>query len=609
VRSDAAAATATCPTARSILADVLALFAKNSQVAATARLNAAMAVIGTTPVLRSPLAQRLTLGFIAFVLQKYWAGQLNGGFSSTTQQEVVDLVNGLLCWIGMPQTFTLASLGSDGTAAVITPTTPDTTIVTGTKLAGAQVDSGSVTRPVLLTIKRLPDSPGPLLTQLDQYPIFYEFSVTPDTGSFALPVTVGVCLANNVVPVPPDTSRLRVAHNVAPDTMGSIEILPRVPAPFLDCTNADVIGLRSANPLANLAFGAWRAARSAVASLFSPERLMAATSGVGGTAKNFSPFGLVDTLLVMNPNPNSPTSQQAPAGTAVPAPPSVVVTTPQGHPYAHLPVTFGVTAGGGSVTGASTATDASGIATVGSWTLGTAAGTNTVAATGTPPYLRSGILGSPLTFTATALAPTQVAFTVQPSRTMAGSAITPSVQVAIEDQNGNVVTSSSAPVTLALNPGSVALGGTTTVNAVNGVATFTGLTITKAGTGYTLVATSGSLTSATSAPFAVTAAAPAAIQVAAGNNQHAREHSAVAVPPSVRVTDAYGNPVPDVTVTFSVGYRSGSITGPVQVTDANGIARVGSWTIVEEVNHLYATAAGAGIAGNPVTFTAYGTEK
>ena len=93
VRSDAVAATATCPTARSILADVLALFAKNSQVAATARLNAAMAVIGTTPVLRSPLAQRLTLGFIAFVLQKYWAGQLNGGFSSTTQQEVVDLVN------------------------------------------------------------------------------------------------------------------------------------------------------------------------------------------------------------------------------------------------------------------------------------------------------------------------------------------------------------------------------------------------------------------------------------------------------------------------------------------------------------------------------------
>jgi hypothetical protein len=261
------------------------------------------------------------------------------------------------------------------------------------------------------------------------------------------------------------------------------------------------------------------------------------------------------------------------------------------------------------VTGASTATDASGIATVGSWTLGTAAGTNTVAATGTPPYLRSGILGSPLTFTATALAPTQVAFTVQPSLTMAGSAITPSVQVAIEDQNGSVVTSSSAPVTLALSPGSVALGGTTTVNAVNGVATFTGLTITKAGTGYTLLATSGSLTSATSTPFAVTAAAPAAIQVAAGNNQHAREHSAVAVPPSVRVTDAYGNPVPGVTVTFTVGYRSGSITGPVQVTDTYGIARVGSWTIVEEVNHLYATAAGAGIAGNPVTFTAYGTEK
>jgi len=42
-------------------------------------------------------------------------------------------------------------------------------------------------------------------------------------------------------------------------------------------------------------------------------------------------------------------------------------------------------------------TDASGIATVGSWTLGTTAGTNTLAATA------GGLTGSPLTFTATGM--------------------------------------------------------------------------------------------------------------------------------------------------------------------------------------------------------------
>ena len=55
-------------------------------------------------------------------------------------------------------------------------------------------------------------------------------------------------------------------------------------------------------------------------------------------------------------------------------------------------------------------------------------------------------------------------------------------------------------MTLALFGGTsgAVLGGTLTVNAVNGVAAFTGLTINTAGTGYTLTASSGTLTSAKS---------------------------------------------------------------------------------------------------------------
>ena len=602
VSMQASSSAPACPTVRTVVAEIIALFARGHQGAAMSRFNAAALVFGgTTPVVHTAIGRKLTFDLIAFILKEYWEGDLNGGFSTETQQQVVDLVNGLLCWLGLPQTFSLTNLGSDGVAAVVTPSSPDTTIVTGTKFAGTKVDSGSVTQPVLVTVKRLPDSPGPLLTQLDQYPIYYEFSVTPDTGSFVLPVTVGVCLASSATP--PDPTRLRVAHNVPPDTMGSIEILPLVPAPFLDCTDADVIGLRPTNPLANLALGGWRAARSALGSLFSPERLMAATGGIGGTVKTFSPFGLVDTLVVMTPN--APTSQHAPVGDAVPAAPSVKLATPQGHAFSHLGVTFAVTAGGGSLTGGSTTTDTAGVATTGPWALGLTPGLNTVTATAAPPHLRSGISGSPLAFDATALAATQLVFTTQPSNAMAGSAISPAVQVAIEDQLGEVVTSSSASVTVTLQPGGATLGGTTAVNAVNGVATFGNLSVTKAGTGYTLVATSGGLTQATSTQFTVTNAPAAAIQAVAGNNQTATAGYAVAIPPAVRVTDQYGNPVAGVSVTF-VAQNGGTVTGALQTTGATGTATVGSWKLAAGTNYLLATASAPNVTGNPVTFTATG---
>ena len=103
-------------------------------------------------------------------------------------------------------------------------------------------------------------------------------------------------------------------------------------------------------------------------------------------------------------------------------------------------------------------------------------------------------------------AASKVAFTAQPSSTTAGASISPAVQVSVEDANGNVVTSDNSSVTVAIgtNPGGGTLGGTLTVAAVNGVATFSNLSINKAGTGYTLTAADGSLTGATSSSFNVT---------------------------------------------------------------------------------------------------------
>ena len=61
--------------------------------------------------------------------------------------------------------------------------------------------------------------------------------------------------------------------------------------------------------------------------------------------------------------------------------PSVVVKNSAGAPLANVRVTFVVTAGGGVVAGASKLTDATGIASVDSWTLGSTPGTNTLTAT------------------------------------------------------------------------------------------------------------------------------------------------------------------------------------------------------------------------------------
>lgn len=68
-------------------------------------------------------------------------------------------------------------------------------------------------------------------------------------------------------------------------------------------------------------------------------------------------------------------------GTAVPVAPSAKVTDSFGNVKPGVTVQFTVTAGGGSVTGGSQQTDAAGIATVGSWTMGGSAGTNTLTAT------------------------------------------------------------------------------------------------------------------------------------------------------------------------------------------------------------------------------------
>jgi hypothetical protein len=105
-------------------------------------------------------------------------------------------------------------------------------------------------------------------------------------------------------------------------------------------------------------------------------------------------------------------------------------------------------------------------------------------------------------------------------------------------------------------------------------------------------------------------AAPARLTKVAGDGQNAAAGTNVPTPPSVKVTDAVGNPIQGVLVTFAVTGGGGIVAPAVPVaTGGNGIAAVTSWQLgpVAGPNQLTATVAGTSVAGSPAVFTATGT--
>src|SRR5439155_1184143 len=101
--------------------------------------------------------------------------------------------------------------------------------------------------------------------------------------------------------------------------------------------------------------------------------------------------------------------------------------------------------------------------------------------------------------------PSKLVFTLQPSNAAAGGPIKPAVQVAVQEAKGISVATVTTSITVAIgtSSGSRTLSGTTTVAAVNGVATFAILSINFPGTGYALIALATGLTGATSSAFNV----------------------------------------------------------------------------------------------------------
>ncbi|MCX6172633.1 MAG: Ig-like domain-containing protein [Flavobacterium sp.] len=107
---------------------------------------------------------------------------------------------------------------------------------------------------------------------------------------------------------------------------------------------------------------------------------------------------------------------------------------------------------------------------------------------------------------------TSLVFTSQPNGGNTNTVWTSQPVVTWQDTYGNPVTGTAKDVTVAIgtNPSSGILNGTKTValSTVSGNATFSGLTIDKSGTGYTLIATATSVTQGTSTVFDISNPAP-----------------------------------------------------------------------------------------------------
>lgn len=267
--------------------------------------------------------------------------------------------------------------------------------------------------------------------------------------------------------------------------------------------------------------------------------------------------------------------QSAVAGAAIAPAVTVRVLDAFGNPTAATaPVTIalGANPGGDTLDGTLTVNAVNGVAIFPGLVLRKAAAGYTLRATS-----GAWVGATSASFTVAPAPASYLEFAQDASTTVAGDAITPAPAIAVRDPFGNLVTGSTATVTVSLtaNPSAGTLGGTLSVPAVGGVATFPDLWVDAVGDGYRLGASSATLASATGAGFSVThAAADRVVFVQQPTDIVAGEAPAPAV--SVAVLDRFGNLatgwVGNVSLGIAVNPTSAALAGTTTETAVAGVA-------------------------------------
>ncbi len=261
-------------------------------------------------------------------------------------------------------------------------------------------------------------------------------------------------------------------------------------------------------------------------------------------------------------------------------------------------VTIAVAAnpGGGTLSGTVTVNAVDGVATFSDLSLDQAAEGYTLGASATG---LSGATSNP--FDIDPASGNQLAFRTQPSNTNAGAVFAPPIEIEILDEFGNLLGTATDPVTLVIsaNPGGGSLSGTTTVNAVGGVATFTDLSINRTGTGYSLAAIGSGLISAVSDAFAITPAAAAKLVV---RTQPSDAIAGVAIAPAIEVEildvfDNLTNATDAVTLAIGTNPSGGTLAGTTTQNAVAGVATFADLSIDKVGSGYRLDASASGLSG------------
>ncbi len=325
-------------------------------------------------------------------------------------------------------------------------------------------------------------------------------------------------------------------------------------------------------------------------------RLSATASGVSGsTSAAFTITAGAAAQLVFTVLPRTTT-----AGAAIAPAVQVTARDAQGNTVPGFTGNVSVAIGtnrGGTLSGTTTVPAVAGVATFSTLSIDQAESGYTLVATA------DGLSAvTSAAFTITAGPPVRLSFTVQPSTTTAGTTIAPAVQLTALDAMNNLVPGFTGSVTVAIgtNPAGGTLSGTHTVAAVAGVATFSTLSIDKAGNGYTLAATAPGLAASTSASFAI---APGTATQLAFTLQPSTTTTGATIKPAVRVTafDALGNAATgfagNVTVALGVNPAGGTLSGTRTFAAIAGMATFPSLNIDNMGSGYTLTASAPGVTG------------
>ncbi len=271
-----------------------------------------------------------------------------------------------------------------------------------------------------------------------------------------------------------------------------------------------------------------------------------------------------------------------------------------------ITVDIGTNPGSGVLAGTTTANATAGAATFSNLSIAKSGTGYTLTASAT-----SLVGATSNAFNITAGSATQLSFGVQPSTVAAGASITPAVEVTALDLLGNVATSFTGSVTMAIgtNPSTATLSGTLAVAASAGIASFSNLKFDKSGVGLTLVATATGVTDATSGVFDVTIGVPTKLFISVQPLATDTAGSPLAPAIQVLAQDAAGNTVPTFAGSVSIAIASGTgtsgaiLSGTVTVGAAAGIATFSNLSIDKAGAGYKLTATSVGLTA--VTSTAF----